>query len=254
MNRGKAVDQERNTVREGGERARAAFGTLATQPHQGASVISDLQFFYLRAFVVALLLCPQVFAETADPWAGFEAKVFEGETVYSAAPDAPVNGALHARSEGAASGLFRDQPVDLVATPWLCWQWRAVEHPDATDHRTRAGDDYAARVYVVDRRGLMGLTSISINYVWTGSPVTADHWPNPFTDRVIMVPLRSGVHGWTAESRNVRDDFQRLFGEDVAQIDAVAIMTDSDNSGTSAAAMYGPISFSAEPCHQGEDQ
>jgi hypothetical protein len=39
-------------------------------------------------------------------------------------------------------------------------------------------------------------------------------------------------------------DFKALLGKDIRQIDGVAIMTDSDNSGLSARALYGDIYFS----------
>jgi hypothetical protein len=50
---------------------------------------------------------------------------------------------------------------------------------------------------------------------------------------------------WFSERRNVVLDFNRLHGKDIRQIDGVAIMTDSDNSGLSATALYGDIFFSS---------
>ncbi|MCZ6667987.1 MAG: DUF3047 domain-containing protein, partial [Gammaproteobacteria bacterium] len=49
---------------------------------------------------------------------------------------------------------------------------------------------------------------------------------------------------WFFEQRNVLLDFKRLHGQDIRQIDGVAIMTDSDNSGLDARALYGDIYFS----------
>jgi len=51
---------------------------------------------------------------------------------------------------------------------------------------------------------------------------------------------------WFNERRNVAMDFVRLHGVEVQQIDGVAIMTDSDNNGLSARALYGDIFFSDE--------
>ena len=48
------------------------------------------------------------------------------------------------------------------------------------------------------------------------------------------------------ERRNVRADFRELFGESVRYVDAVAIMTDTDNTGGTAVAYYGDITFSSE--------
>jgi len=52
--------------------------------------------------------------------------------------------------------------------------------------------------------------------------------------------------GWVREKRNVRADFKRLFGKDIRYIDAVAIMTDTDNSGQQASAAYADVFFSAQ--------
>lgn len=48
------------------------------------------------------------------------------------------------------------------------------------------------------------------------------------------------------ESRNLRKDFKRFYGLELDQIDAIAIMTDCDNSGRSGRAHYRRIRFTAE--------
>jgi hypothetical protein len=50
---------------------------------------------------------------------------------------------------------------------------------------------------------------------------------------------------WFSERRNLVVDINRLHGRDIQQIDGVAIMTDSDNSGLNATALYGDIFFSS---------
>ena len=51
---------------------------------------------------------------------------------------------------------------------------------------------------------------------------------------------------WQYEKRNVYEDLQEHFGTKIAFIDAVAIMTDTDNSGGVAEAYYGEIFFSSQ--------
>jgi len=43
--------------------------------------------------------------------------------------------------------------------------------------------------------------------------------------------------------RNVREDFQRLHGQTLDQIDGLAIMTDCDNSGQTVTGWYGTIEW-----------
>ena len=51
---------------------------------------------------------------------------------------------------------------------------------------------------------------------------------------------------WQHYKRNVREDLRRLIGKDIRYIDAVAIMTDSDNSGKKATGYYGDIFFTSD--------
>ena len=43
-----------------------------------------------------------------------------------------------------------------------------------------------------------------------------------------------------------RADFRRYHGKDVQRLDGIAIMTDTDNSGTEGRAWYGDLSFRAK--------
>ena len=68
--------------------------------------------------------------------------------------------------------------------------------------------------------------------------------PNPFTDRVHMIVVESGLsklNTWVTEERNIYDDYKRVFGEEPPMISGMAIMTDTDNTGESATAYYGDI-------------
>jgi hypothetical protein len=44
-------------------------------------------------------------------------------------------------------------------------------------------------------------------------------------------------------TRNVYDDYQRVFGEEPGRITAIGIMTDTDNTGANVHACYGDIVF-----------
>jgi len=61
-----------------------------------------------------------------------------------------------------------------------------------------------------------------------------------------MVAVESGDGNegrWIDEERNLAEDYRRAFGEDPPRIGAVAIMTDTDNTGEDAVAWYGAIRF-----------
>lgn len=179
----------------------------------------------------------------------WEAQSFKGRTQYRLVERDGVQ-VLKADSTASASGLFRKQRIDLTHTPFLNWRWRIENRLGGLNEQSKPGDDYAARVYVVVSGGLTFWRRKALNYVWASTSPKGKIWPNAFAgDRVMMIALRSSsdeVATWYREKRNVLDDLRQQFGEDIRFIDAVAIMTDTDNAGGRATAYYGDIFFSAD--------
>ncbi|MDN5938373.1 MAG: DUF3047 domain-containing protein [Salinisphaera sp.] len=178
----------------------------------------------------------------------WETESFRGETEYGLVT---VNGhtLLRAHCDATASGLYRELEVDLTTTPVLPWAWRVAGVYQGLQEKTKAGDDFPARVYVVDSGGWFVWRTRAINYVWASGQPVGSHWLNPFAEQAMMVAVEAGAPkkaGLVHESRNVRADFRRLFGRDVDQIEAVALMTDCDNAEVEGTAWYGAIWFSAQ--------
>lgn len=173
---------------------------------------------------------------------------FRGSTVYKTLT---LDGrrALRASSEESASGFFLKVRVDLEKTPILHWSWRVEVALNELDERTRAGDDYSARIYLIRKHPLLFWMTTALNYVWSSSLEKGATWPSAYTNNVRMVAVRSGnseAGRWIDERRDVRADFRTLFGRNVRYIDGVAVMTDTDNSGGIAVAYYGDIRFASE--------
>ena len=66
----------------------------------------------------------------------------------------------------------------------------------------------------------------------------------------MMVAVESGsslAGRWLQEERDILADYKQLFGEDPPKAGAVAMMTDTDNTGASAVAWYGDIVISTSP-------
>lgn len=157
---------------------------------------------------------------------------------------------VKADSSASASGLFKKQRIDLTKTPFLNWRWRIENGLGKLNEQVKSGDDYAARVYVVIDGGLAFWRKKALNYVWASSSPKGKIWPNAFAGKyVMMIALRSyedSTAVWYEEKRNILEDLRKQFGEDIHSIDAVAIMTDTDNAGGRATAYYGDIFFSAK--------
>ena len=194
-------------------------------------------------------LVPAVFAGdlvlgnfSAGDLAGWQPKRFRGETSYSLVVDGERR-VLKAHSRAAASGLYKEVDLDPAKHPVLRWSWKIGGTIPNGDERTKAGDDYAARVYIVFPRTLFWKTK-AINYIWANRLPQGESLPNAFTSNAVMVAVESGdgkAGTWVTEERNVYEDYRALFGEDPPAIDAIALMTDKDNTGGEAEAYYGDI-------------
>lgn len=187
-------------------------------------------------------------AFSAGDFSGWEEKSFKGQTSYQLVRDAQSGKlVLGAHAQGSASGRFKKIRIDLASTPYLHWSWKVEGPYVGLDENTKGGDDFPVRVYVVVQRGVFGLSTHALNYVWASASPVGSSWPNPFTANARMIAVDSGARGagqWVEHRRDVRADLKGAFGDDVTHIDAVAIMTDGDNSGREARAWYGDIYFS----------
>ena len=179
---------------------------------------------------------------------GWQHKSFVGETHYTL-ENSHGQLALRADSNAAASGRYREVSVDLNKTPILNWTWKIKDLLTGNNERTRAGDDYPARVYVIFSGGIRFWRTRAINYVWSNHQPVGSRWSNAFTDQAHMIAIESGperIGQWISERRDVRADYRQAFGEEPGRVDAVAIMTDTDNTGATATAWYGDIWFTKE--------
>ncbi|TXL68955.1 DUF3047 domain-containing protein [Zeimonas arvi] len=179
--------------------------------------------------------------------------------------------ALEVRSASSMSLMARPLDVDLKATPVLCWRWRVAASIAEADMRQRQGDDYAARVYVSFElpdatmsfglkarlalaRAVWGpdLPDAAVNYVWDNRNPPGTEQANAYTDRAMMVVLRTGdaeAGQWVWERRNVNTDVSRLFVPGARAVQ-LAVTADTDNTGTSAHAGFADFHFVQEgsPC------
>jgi len=177
-------------------------------------------------------------------------KVFDGKTRYTFVEDKQTQQrVLQATSFNAASGLFHKIRIDLEKTPYLNWSWNTSSVLDGINENAKAGDDFVARIYVIVDGGFFFWRTIALNYVWSSSHQRGEKWSNPYTSSATIYAVESGkekLGTWQHYKRNVRDDLKQLAGKKTRYIDAVAIMTDTDNSGKSATTFFGDIFFTSE--------
>ena len=185
----------------------------------------------------------------------FDLVVADGDTV------------LRARADDAAASLRQEVDVDPVAYGHLQWRWKTERVLDKGDLTSKAGDDYAARLYVFfDRqpaqmsfgervayklgRARYGdqLPAAALCYVWDNKQPVGSIRDNAYTGFVKMIVATSGKArqgDWVTLQRDVAADYKRAFGTAPPRIIGIAVAVDTDNTGESTISYFGDIRFAA---------
>ncbi len=171
--------------------------------------------------------------------------------------------AIEARSERSAS-LWRQHlsraPSQLGVVEFSWWVQAAVPGADIAQADR---EDAAARVLFAfdgdhDRlsprnRMLFDLAHAltgerppyaTLMYVFGSATPEGSVVHGPRSDRVRKIVVDAGdarARQWRTHRRDLVADFRLAFGEDPGPLLSVALMTDSDNTGTGAMAWYGPV-------------
>ena len=150
---------------------------------------------------------------------------------------------LRGNSGGLSITIGYEKEWSLTDYPAIRWRWRPITLPSGTDEHKKSGNDNVLGLYVA-----FGGWPVpkSIKYIWSETLPVGTELHSPFSKKTKMVVIRSGREGvgqWLSEERNILEDYQRLFGEPNAAPKArgIAILTDSDNTGTEAVGDYDDI-------------
>lgn len=88
----------------------------------------------------------------------------------------------------------------------------------------------------------------TLMYVWDNQARLETVIPGGRSDRIRKIVVDSGPSGlkaWRSHRRDIVRDFERAFGEPPGRLIGLALMTDSDNTGSRAQAVYGPLSLTS---------
>ena len=208
----------------------------------------------------------RVGSELPESWEPLIFPKIKQQTRYEVVEDHGIR-VIQAISHSAASGMIRKIRIDLKEYPVIEWRWKVPKVITGSDVRSKAGDDYAARIYITfeydsGKAGflkkakykigklLFGDIPISaVNYIWENKTPVGTFVSSRYTDMSKMIVLENAntrVGEWVTEERNVYEDYKKAFSEEPPFVNGVAIMTDTDNTGESATAYYGDIFFKSE--------
>lgn len=199
-----------------------------------------------------------------DGWRPWTLSRFKKSTDYRLV-DAGGRTAVHAKADASASGLVHRLDLDPQLYPLLSWQWKVDDLIKTADNTTKHLEDSPVRVVVsfagdIDKLPLddrmffdnvrlltrQQLPYATLMYIWENRAPRDHVLPNLHTSRIKMIVAESGREKtgvWQDITRNVYEDYKRAFGEEPGRITAIAVMTDTDNTGENAHAWYGDIVF-----------
>jgi hypothetical protein len=173
--------------------------------------------------------------------------------------------ALAVKAQASASMLrrkLRIAPADLGS---VRFSWKVPQLIADADMATRDGDDSPVRIILAfegDRARLSARDAMmselaltltgeempyaTLMYVWCNKREPGSVITSARTGRVRAIVMESGsskLDQWLDYERNIRADYERAFGEAPGALIGIAVMTDSDNTRSTARAWYGPVSL-----------
>ena len=175
---------------------------------------------------------------------GWKSRGGEGSEVYRVRSDHEPY--LEADAKESAVTIAKEFEYDPTEYPYLSWQWRMIELPKGGDERYKKTGDSAAAIYVIFEGRFRPK---SIKYVWSASLPRGTTTESPYNSKtkiVVMQNQSSPMDEWVSEKVNVYADYQRLFDAETESVQAIGLMSDSDNTQSTAVADYKAIVISKE--------
>lgn len=173
--------------------------------------------------------------------------------------------AISVTAQGSASMLRQVLRIEAEDLGAVRFSWKVPALLEQADMALRDKDDAPVRVLLAfegDRsrfsardaalselsHALTGepMPYATLMYVWCNHREPGSVIRNPRTDRIRKLVVESGPRGlnrWLEYERDIRADYERVFGEKPGALVGIAIMTDSDNTRSRARAWYGPLRF-----------
>ncbi|MCP4652575.1 MAG: DUF3047 domain-containing protein [Candidatus Omnitrophica bacterium] len=213
------------------------------------------KIFIILFFVIFGLTC-WVYAYQLPKWFPFnkenalkewQEKIFKNKVLYTV--EATQDGGyLQAKSNNACSGLIYKIKFWPKKNPMLSWKWKVTKFPDKENNNKGGSwiekDDYAGRVYVIFPSWYFMHTE-TIEYVWDQDLPVETVITSPYFDKIKLIVVQSGKNNmseWVFEERNIYQDYEKAFGRaPTSRVGAIALMTDTDNTLSTAEALYKDI-------------
>lgn len=177
----------------------------------------------------------------------WEEKIFKNKVIYEVEKGSDL-AYVRAKATDAASALYYKIKVDAKTRhPMISWKWHAEKFPVKAlpeNLESQDEDDFAARVYVIFPAFFFTNSKV-LEYIWAEKLPVGTIGTSPYSDNIKIFVLKSGPAKpgeWPGEERDIMQDYRKAFGRSPEyDIGAVAFMTNTEHTGSSADAMYDDI-------------
>jgi len=150
--------------------------------------------------------------------------------------------AVRLRSKDTSFSLQKEVDVDVREYPVLIWDWKVTGLPKGGDFRISRKDDQAAQLFLAFSK-----TKILV-YIWdtTAPQGLMQNAPSPPFTSIKAVVVRSGPNDtgkWITETRNVYEDYRKLFGNEPPRLGGMRLQINSQHTETSAESYFADVVF-----------
>ena len=202
------------------------------------------------------------FGLNAVGWIPLQLSKLKRNTNYELAHDGNVP-VLRATANASASAYAVHIKPPIPVPARIRWRWKTDAAVPGADNRIKDREDAPLRVIVGfdgdvsnlpaaeqrvfwRARVLSGLSLpyATLMYIWSEQIPAETVVPSAYTSQVKMLVVSSGTNGlghWQSFARNLVDDYRHAFRTEPGRVLGVAVMTDTDNTGTQGVGEYADI-------------
>ncbi len=147
-------------------------------------------------------------------------------------------------------GLKKEITFDIRKYPYLSWRWKVGRLPRGGDIRKRNTDDESGQLYILFPKFPTTVNTRSVGYIWDSTAPKGYSGTSTAYGKMKYFILQSGSSGasqWVTETRNVYEDYKKLFREEPPSVGGLLIYINSQHTASSAECDYADIYFSATP-------
>jgi len=205
------------------------------------------------------------FDDTAAGWSAVPLSKLKRDTAYTVAQQ-EGRAVLRAVADRSASlYMARLKPAQLSPMT-INWEWMTDALVPGADNRDKSAEDAPLRVLVAfdgdvaalpdaERKRFSRAKNLArrdipyavLMYIWSDHVPVGTVIPSAHTSQVKMMVVASGPDGlgrWHSVQRNIDDDYKAAYGTAPGPVLGVAVMTDTDNTGSQAIGNYAGIRIS----------